>query len=97
MKPGRGILAQEKALTFETPFFDGAQGIIPMIVALLADTILFSRRVIDIQNMLLNIMTVDKRKTKTKKKTKHNSKDGPTLSTAPWCGHRRMHAFEFSA
>ena len=56
-----------------------------MILALLADTILFSRRVIDIQNMLLNIMTVDKRKTK--KKTKHNSKDGQTLSTAPWCGH----------
>ena len=66
MKPGRGILAQEKALTFETPFFDGAQGIIPMILALLADTILFSRRVIDIQNMLLNIMTVGKRKKKKK-------------------------------
>ena len=31
-----------------------------MILALLADTILFSRRVIDIQNMLLNIMTVYK-------------------------------------
>ena len=102
MKPGRGILSQEKALTFETPFFDGAQGIIPMILALLADTILFSRQVIDSQNMLLNIMTVDKRKTtttkknKNKKRTKHNSKDGQTLLTAPWCGHRRMHAFEFS-
>ena len=69
MKPGRGILAQEKALTFETPFFDGAQGIIPMILALLADTILFSRRVIDIQNMLLNIMTVGKRKAKKKKQS----------------------------
>ena len=59
MKPGRGIIAQEKALSFETPFFDGAQGIIAMILALLAYTTLFSRPVIDIQNMLLNI---DKKK-----------------------------------
>ena len=29
-------------------------------------------------------MTVDK------KKTKDNSKDGQTFSTAPWCGHRHM-------
>ena len=42
-------MAQEKALTFKTPFFDGAKGIIAMILALLADTILFSRRVIGIQ------------------------------------------------
>ena len=69
MKPGRGITAQEKALTFETPYFDKAQGIIAMILALLADTILFSRLVIDIQNMLSNIMIVDK------KKTKDNSQD----------------------
>ena len=34
VKPGRGIIAQERALTFETPFFDGAQGIIAMILAL---------------------------------------------------------------
>ena len=38
MKPGRGIIAQEKALTFETQFFDGAQGKIAMILALLKDT-----------------------------------------------------------
>ena len=49
VKPRRGIIAQERALTFETPFFDGAQGIIAMILALLEDTIQFSRRVIDIQ------------------------------------------------
>ena len=42
--------------------------------------------------MLLNIMTVDKKK-KINKQTKYN-KDGQTLSTAPWCGHRRMHTFE---
>ena len=48
VKPGRGITAQEKALTFETPFFDGAQGIIAMILALLVYTTLFSRPVIDI-------------------------------------------------
>ena len=71
-EPGKG--AQEKALTFET---------FAMIVALLTDTILFSRRVIDIQNMLLNIMTVDKKKrNKQKQKTKHKSEDGQTLSAA---------------
>ena len=75
MKPGRGITAQEKALTFETPFLDGAQGIIAMILPLLAYTTLFSRPVIDIQK---------------KTTTKDNSKDGQTLSTAPWCVHRRM-------
>ena len=83
VKPGRGIKPQEIALSFETPFFDGAQGIIAMILALQAGTMLFSRRVIDIKNMLLHIMTVDK-KTTTTKKTKHNTKDGQTLSTAPW-------------
>ena len=62
MKPGRGIIAHEKALTFETPFFDGAQGIIKMILALLAYTTLFSRPVIEIQNMLLNIITLDKKR-----------------------------------
>ena len=67
MKPRRGIMAQEKALTFETPFFDGAQGIIAMILALLVYTTLFSRPVIDIQNMLLNIMTLDKKKQKKQK------------------------------
>ena len=36
VKPRRGIIAQERALTFETPFFDGAQGIIAMILALLS-------------------------------------------------------------
>ena len=68
-------MAQEKALPFETPFFDGAQGIIAMILALLAYTTLFSRPVIDIKNVLLNIMTLDKKKTK-QNKTKNNSKDG---------------------
>ena len=51
MKPGRGIIAEEKTLTFEIPFFDGAQGKTAMILALLKDTILFSRRVIHIQNI----------------------------------------------
>ena len=64
MKPGRGITAQEKALNFETPFFDGARGIIAIILALLADTILFSQLLIHIQNMLLNIVTVDKKQNK---------------------------------
>ena len=77
MKPGRGIVAQQKALTFETPFFDEAQGIIARILALLTDTILFSRRVIDIQNVLLNMTSPST------KKTKDNSKDGQTLSTEP--------------
>ena len=59
VKPERGIIEQEKALTFETPVFDGAQGIIAMILALLADnTILFSRRVTDIQNMLLRWLPI---------------------------------------
>ena len=79
-------MAQEKAPTFETPFFDGAQGIIAMILAQLVYTTLFSRPVIYIQNMLLNIMTLDKKKTT----IKDNSKDGQMLSIAPWCNHRRM-------
>ena len=58
VKPRRGIIAQERALTFETPFFDGAQEIIAMILALL--TIQFSRRVIDIQKY-------DRRQKKAKK------------------------------
>ena len=60
---GKG--AQEKSLTFET---------FAMIVALLTDTILFFRRVIDIQNMLLNIMTVDKKKNETNKNKKQSIK-----------------------
>ena len=92
---GKGDFSIRKSAHFWNSILRWSPGNNPMILALLADTIRFSRRVIDIQNMLLNIMTIDKRKTK-KKKTKHNSKDGQTLSTAPWCGHRRMHALEFS-
>ena len=83
VKPGRGIVAQQKALTFETPFFDEAQGIIARILALLTDTILFSRRVIDVQNMLLN-MTSPSTKNKTKQRTTATTDRCFQRSTAVW-------------
>ena len=88
-------MAQEKALTFETPFFDGAQGIIAMILALLAYTTLFSRPVIDIQNMLLNIMTLDKKKNKTKqnKEQKQRQTDAcnsPVVCLSPYAKRKAV-------
>ena len=81
-------MAQEKALPFETPFFDGAQGIIAMILALLAYTTLFSRPVIDIKNVLLNIMTLDKQnKTKQNKEQQQGRIDicnSPVMCPSPY-------------
>ena len=86
VKPGRGIVAQQKALTFETPFFDEAQGIIARILALLTDTILFSRRVIDVQNILLN-MTSPSTKKKTKQNKGQQQRRTDAFNGAPPCGH----------